>query len=159
MLDVVEFDRWMSQADHNLASAERDERDGDYAWACFKAQQAAEIATKGLLLGLGQPAFGHSVLRLLQRIAALQIAVPQAIFESAKRLDRHYIPTRYPNAYPSASPFEFYNASDAEQALDDAEKVIAFVRHSFHDTQMASGAQAEAGRIERFSDAICPTDE
>lgn len=130
----------MKQAEHNLSSAERDAGAGDYAWACFKAQQAAEMAVKALLLGLGQPARGHSVLALLRQIANLQIAVPAALFETAQRLDRLYIPPRYPNAHPTGSPFEFYNAADAQQAIADARQVLDFVRETFRNAQMVAGA-------------------
>ncbi len=130
----------MRQAEHNLLSAERDANAGDYAWACFKAQQAAEMAVKALLLGLGQPARGHSVLALLQQIANLQITVPTPLLEAAQRLDRLYIPSRYPNAHPTGSPFEFYNATDAQQAIADARQVLDFVRETFRNAQMASGA-------------------
>jgi HEPN domain-containing protein len=120
LLDENEFARWIWQAEHNLESAERDAEDGDFAWACFKVQQAAELAVKALLLGLGQPARGHSVLALLRQVSDLQIDVPQPLLESAQRLDRLYIPTRCPDAHPTGSPFEFYNEADAQQALSDA---------------------------------------
>ncbi len=140
VLDEKEFDRWMRQAEHNLASAERDAYEGDYGWACFKAQQAAEMAVKALLLGLGQPAWGHSVLALLKQIAGLQISVSPELLECAQRLDRLYIPPRYPNAHPAGSPYEFYNATDAQQAISDARQVIEFVRQAFRNAQMAFGA-------------------
>lgn len=130
----------MKQAEHNLSSAERDEKAGDYAWACFKAQQAAEMAVKALLLGLGQLARGYSILALLRQIADLQIPVPTPLFEIAQRLDRLYIPPRYPNAHPTGSPFEFYNATDAKQAIADAGQVISFVRETFRNAQMVAGA-------------------
>lgn len=130
----------MRQAEHNLLSAQRDATAGDYAWACFKAQQAAEMAIKALLLGLGQPARGHSILALLRQVANLQIAVPTSLMESAQRLDRFYIPTRYPNAHPMGSPFEFYNAPDAQQAIADAGQVMDFVRQTFQNAQMAARA-------------------
>ncbi|HIC93237.1 MAG TPA: HEPN domain-containing protein [Anaerolineae bacterium] len=63
LFDQDEFFRWMRQAEHTLTSAQRDAAEGDYSWACFKAQQAAEYAAKALLRGLGLPAFGHSILR------------------------------------------------------------------------------------------------
>ena len=130
----------MGQAKHNLESAERDAKEGDFSWACFKAHQAAKLAVKALLLGLGQPARGHSILALLRQVSDLQIDVPQTLFESAQRLDRLYIPTRYPNAHPTGSPFEFYNEADAQQALSDARQVINFAEQTFHSAQMAAGA-------------------
>jgi hypothetical protein len=37
MLDVSEYFRWTRSAYKTLESAERDMRDGDYNWSCFKA--------------------------------------------------------------------------------------------------------------------------
>ena len=59
-LDENEFSRWMRSSLHTLESAKRDLRFDDYAWACFKAHQAAEKTSKafyGVLgsLGLGIP--------------------------------------------------------------------------------------------------------
>jgi len=55
-------------ARRTLESARRDVEGGDYNWACFKAHQAAEFAVKGLLYGVGKPARGHSVFKLLEAV-------------------------------------------------------------------------------------------
>jgi HEPN domain-containing protein len=39
---------WMRQANKDLRHAERSLEFGDYEWACFAAQQAAEKAVKAL---------------------------------------------------------------------------------------------------------------
>jgi HEPN domain-containing protein len=36
-----------------------------------------------------------------------------------KRLDRFYIPTRYPNGLPGGLPFQTYSAKDLQEAIDD----------------------------------------
>ncbi|MEM2950957.1 MAG: HEPN domain-containing protein [Nitrososphaeria archaeon] len=66
--DKDEYERWVKQADATLASAKRDRDAGDYNWSCFKAQQSAEFAVKGLLYGLGFSPVGHSILKLLGEI-------------------------------------------------------------------------------------------
>jgi HEPN domain-containing protein len=43
----------------------------------------------------------------------------------AARLDRHYIPTRYPNGLPGGSPFQSYSAGDLASALADLGALIA----------------------------------
>ncbi len=43
---------WMRQAEKDLSHARRDLEDGDYEWACFSAQQAAEKAVKALYQSL-----------------------------------------------------------------------------------------------------------
>lgn len=123
-LDWEEWARWHAQAQHTLASGKRDLEEGDYDWASFKAHQAGEYALKGLLRGLGQPAFGHALIRLLQALKEAGHEVPEAWEEKARTLDAHYIPARYPDAYPEGSPYEYYTRARAEEALRAAEGVL-----------------------------------
>ena len=53
---------WLRQAERDLNHARHALDDGDYEWACFASQQAAEKALKGLVQHLGGNAFGHSIL-------------------------------------------------------------------------------------------------
>ena len=127
MFDREEFERWLSQAEYTLRSAENDLNSKFYSWACFKAQQAAEYAVKALLFGLGVMAYGHSIKRLLD-VLSKEIEVPEELFDNARLLDRHYIPPRYPDAYIEGAPYEYYGEKDALEAIDSARKIIAFVR-------------------------------
>jgi len=97
MLDEAEYSRWIRSSKGAVDSAKGDLERGDYNWACFKAQQAAEFAVGALLHGLGQPAYGHSVSTLLKRTPR-DLQVNEEIFEEAKTLDKYYVPARYPNA-------------------------------------------------------------
>lgn len=128
-VDAEEYRRWLGQSEHTLGSAARDARESDYGWACFKAQQAVEYALKALLRAIGDPAVGHSLIKLIEMLEARAgISVPEGLRQAARLLDRHYIPPRYPDAFPSGMPFEFYDASTAAEALDEARRVVAFVR-------------------------------
>lgn len=40
----------------------------------------------------------------------------------------HYIPTTYVNAHAEGAPFEFYDLSTTEEALECADKIIKFVK-------------------------------
>ena len=60
--------------------------------------------------------------------------VPAELLDSARALDKHYIPTRYPNAHPSGAPGELYTAPEADRALVDAEMVIEYVRRRLPPT-------------------------
>lgn len=126
--DREEYDRWIAQSRHTLASSRRDAEEGDHDWACFKAQQAGEYALKGLLRGLGRPAHGHATKRLLEALAEAGLEVPPAVLEAAQELDIHYIPARYPDAYPQGSPHEFYNAKRSGEALGAAEILLGWVK-------------------------------
>lgn len=127
VFDQGEYRRWLAQARHTLASARRDAEAGDFAWACFKAQQVGGYAVKALLRGLGKPAYGHAIRRLLHEVGLLAIDVPSAVQAAGQLLDRHYIPTRYPDAYPEGSPHEYYDDRAAKDALDAADQVISWI--------------------------------
>jgi HEPN domain-containing protein len=97
----------------------------DCEWACFAAQQAAEKALKALYQKAGAEAWGHSVFALLESLPE-PFAADQALEESGKELDKHYIPARCPNSYPQGSPHEYYTRSEAERAAAQAERVLRF---------------------------------
>ncbi|MBS3967098.1 MAG: HEPN domain-containing protein [Truepera sp.] len=128
VFDHGEYQRWLAQAEHTLASARRDAEAGDFAWACFKAHQAGEYAVKALLRGLGRPAYGQAIRRLLQEVAALALEVSVDIQAAGQLLDRHYEPTRYPDAYPEGSPHEYYDARAAEEALNAAHQIFGWIK-------------------------------
>jgi HEPN domain-containing protein len=47
---------------------------------------------------------------------------------AAKRLDKHYIPARYPNGFDRGAPRDYYTEGEARQAINDAETVYHFCR-------------------------------
>lgn len=103
MFDQTEYERWIKSAEYTLESASEDLKHKRYNWSCFKAQQAAEYAVKGLLYGLGSIPTGHSITRLIERLKRRKIDVG-TIASHARLLDRHYIPARYPNVHPEGAP-------------------------------------------------------
>lgn len=127
LFDDNEWSRWINQARHTLKASLDDQKAGNFNWACFKAQQAAEYTAKALLRGLGDSASGRSVFKLLDKFSEKGINVPQAIETNARTLDIHYIPSRYPNAYPEGSPYEFYEESHSVSAARAAKEIIEFV--------------------------------
>ncbi len=127
LLDADEYLRWIVSAKKTLDSAKGDLERGDYNWACFKAQQAAELAVKALLHGLGMPAYGHSVSKLLLNIKLKGLFVSEETVEYAKTLDKYYVPTRYPNAWAEGAPHEYYTEKDAETAITYAHQIIKWV--------------------------------
>lgn len=144
LFDEAEFQRWLAQSEQTLKSAERDQQSGDYNWACFKAQQAAEYAIKGLLRGVGQPGVGHSVLRFLEEWERLSGEGFPAEKDDARLLDRHYIPTRYVDAHPAGSPFEYYRPADAAAAVEAAQRLVEFVRTQ-HQAILAESPEESHG--------------
>ncbi len=128
LFDQDEFERWLSQAQNTLNSAIHDQSSGDYNWCCFKCQQSAEYVIKALFRGLGQIAVGHSILKLIEILEAIDISIPEEIKSKARSLDKHYIPTRHPDSYPAGAPFEFYDDETAQSAINDSKAIIDFVR-------------------------------
>jgi len=124
---------WLDQANGNLSHAERSSKMGDYAWACFAAQQAAEMAAKGLHMKLGQIAWGHSLLDLLEGLPE-GVNIEKSLLEKAKTLDKYYIPTRYPNAHPAGPAHRHYTEKEAKEAIDLAREVLEYCeRKSLED--------------------------
>lgn len=119
-----EWLRYRRQAAHTLESARRDRQAGDHDWACFKAQQCAEIVLKGYLRATLEYVTGHSVVKLL---ALLGPAVPDDLAGCARDLDKAYIPARYPDAFEGGAPLDYFDDDDSAQAIGCAEKILGFV--------------------------------
>jgi HEPN domain-containing protein len=116
---------WLSQAQRDLAHADRSLQMEDYEWACFAAQQAAEKAVKAVYQRLGAIAWGHSVTQLMTRLPD-ETRPTQELVDRAKALDKHYVATRYPNGFDSGAPFEYYTRAEAKRSLSDAQAIIKF---------------------------------
>ena len=116
---------WLKQARSDLRHANASAGLGNYDWACFAAQQAAEKALKAVFQRFGGDAWGHSVNGLLTALPDSSAIEPE-LADAAKELDKHYIPTRYPNSHPQGAPFEHYTQGEAHRAITNAEKLIVF---------------------------------
>ena len=119
---------WLTQSHRNLDQAGDSADAGRHEWACFAAQQAAEMAVKGLYLRRGQEAWGHVVRRLLEELPST-VAVPSELVEAARVLDAYYVPTRYPNGHPAGAPGEHYGALQSSEAIRHAGQIVEFCRH------------------------------
>jgi HEPN domain-containing protein len=115
---------WFAQAKRDLAQAKASQAEGRHEWACFAAQQAAEMAVKALHLSRGQEAWGHVVARLLEELP-LDAA---HLVEKGKVLDNFYVATRYANGHPEGAPFEHYGALQSDEAIRYASEIVEFVR-------------------------------
>lgn len=102
-------------------------REGDFEWACFSAQQSAQMALKALFQHLGEEAFGHSVLKLLKDLPR-KLKSPEALLSTAADLDKLYIPTRDPNGFPEGAPMDYFNKKDADSAVENAAAVLAYAK-------------------------------
>ena len=116
---------WLAQAKRDLNHAVHACEDEDFEWSCFSAQQGAEKAVKAVFLYLHGESWGHSVFALLKALGD-KIEVSERLIEAAKNLDKHYIPTRYPNGFDSGTPGDYYTQKDAQEAIRNAREIIEF---------------------------------
>jgi HEPN domain-containing protein len=116
---------WLRQAERDLEVARTTLAAGQYDWACFAAQQAAEKALKAVFQAHHAEGWGHVLHRLVE---ALQDREPEIVrfLEAARILDKYYIPTRYPNGLAAGAPADVYTRSEAEGAIAHAEDIAGF---------------------------------
>jgi len=132
---VVRTKDWFRQAEKDFQHAKRAVDDGDFEWACFAAHQAAEKAVKAMYQSIHVDAIGHSISRMMQDLPA-SLKPREDLIERAKELDKHYIPSRYPNFHPEGAPLDYYTAHEAERALEGAERIIEFCRSKIPKDQL-----------------------
>jgi HEPN domain-containing protein len=118
---------WLDQAQRDLAHAVHSCEYEEFEWSCFSAQQAAEKAVKAVFLYLHGEGWGHSVYGLLKALKE-KVKVPDRLLESAKILDKHYIPTRYPNGFERGIPADYYTEKEAKEAIKNAQAIIKFCK-------------------------------
>jgi len=119
--------RWFLQALRDLKAARDSCAAQNFEWTCFQAQQAAEKAAKALCFASGISPWGHSVVELLQHLKE-KFTVSEELMTWARELDRHHIPSRYPNAFESGYPALFYDCEVASRALSCSQKIMEFTR-------------------------------
>jgi HEPN domain-containing protein len=112
--------RWLSEAEWDLATTRGLHQNKRYNAACFYAQQSAEKAAKALLYFRNESPWGHSVRELLDRYAKNTQENIMPIISGAKELDRHYIPSRYPDSLPAGTPHEAYDETASKRAIRHA---------------------------------------
>ena len=125
-LDEEEYNRWLSNAKYTLKSSINDKLSDFYNWACFKAQQAAEYAVKAYLRGIGDDSFGHSVSLLLKKAS-----FDEHVVNTAKIIDKYYIPTRYTDAWSEGIPEDYYTLEEANEAINCSETIIDEVENKW----------------------------
>lgn len=54
------------------------------------------------------------------------IEVPQKLVSCAKKLDKHYIPSRYPSGFESGIPADYYTEEKAGEAVENAKGIVGF---------------------------------
>lgn len=134
---------WLRQAEADLEHAQSAMEHEDFEWSCFASQQGAE---KALFYHLHGDPWGHSLLSLMQGLPeSVRASVTEELLDSAKTLDKHYIPTRYPNGFAEGAPTDYYTRRDAEDSLNHAKSILAFCQSEIRKPQPTSGPGQEDG--------------
>jgi HEPN domain-containing protein len=123
--------RWFEQAMDDMRFVEWLHKEGVFFdKGCFMAQQSGEKALKACLYAKGERrVIGHSLFELSRHLTHTDLSF-EGIVGEAKKLDRFYIPTRYPNGLPGGSPFQTFSANDLAEALRDL-KILMRVAADF----------------------------
>lgn len=95
-----------------------------FAQTCFVCQQVGEKTLKALAYFRGADLVkSHSV-----KTIAKELGENGEIEFMGQKLDLYYIPTRYPDAFMEGAPFEYFEESQAKEAIEFAEKIIDLVK-------------------------------
>jgi HEPN domain-containing protein len=118
-------ERWLAFAREDLRMAELALAEDIFNQACFHAQQCAEKAIKGYLEHQGQsPPRTH-------RMADLLPSLPDGLMgereDALRLLDRFYIPTRYPDAFPDLLADGLPGRQEALEAVELASQTLKCV--------------------------------
>jgi len=107
-----------------LRSIDADMSASNYSWACFKAQQTAELALKALLRAMGKPAFGHNLVALFNDLVNYCGNAGDRLRFCVGYLDKMYVMPHYPDAFVEGVPFERYTREETVEALNRASLII-----------------------------------
>jgi HEPN domain-containing protein len=124
---------WLEEANWDLENARILFRSDRFNTVVFHCQQAAEKAVKALLYHNKINGWGHSIHSLLEKYKEIKNFKLDDIESIALSLDKHYITTRYPDALPNIAPHKAYNRQEAETAINQAIKIINFVKKEIVD--------------------------
>jgi HEPN domain-containing protein len=121
--------RWFTHAKDEFKDADDLRKRGKFYLALFHFQQAVEKALKAYLyfkIKSVEVFYTHSVDELSRMASELDQDFKQVL--SAKKLDKYYIPTRYPNALPGGIPSRYFDdPKEAEEAMQLAKSVINLI--------------------------------
>lgn len=118
---------WWDQGGRDVRHARHALDDADYEWSAFAAQQAAEKVLDAVIMSRGGEPWGHLLTALVEALPA-DIEAGADVVAAANRLDKHYLPARYPNGFAAGYPGKLYTRGEAEAAIADAQAIIEVCR-------------------------------
>lgn len=118
---------WLAQAEKDLKHSENSTKLGDYEWACFSAQQAAEKSLKAVYEKINEISLGHSILGLLKGLEE-NFKIPEKFYSYARILSRYYIEARYPNGFPEGIPADYFDEKIAMEAINATKEIFQWCK-------------------------------
>jgi HEPN domain-containing protein len=99
---------WIESSDFDFDAYKALLEKENFSNAAFHLQQCAEKRLKAVILSKGRLVYTHSILDILTKLDSIGIKVGEELKKAARRLDPHYILSRYPNGI-GGSPQRFYD--------------------------------------------------
>ncbi|MBI5884776.1 HEPN domain-containing protein [archaeon] len=110
---------WLNSAEDDLNTAETLYREKIYYASAFYCQQAAEKALKAAFINEFKKSIqSHNLVEISRELKA-----PEEIISACRKLNPHYVQTRYPEA-ANAIPADVYDDEIVEELLEEAKKVF-----------------------------------
>ncbi|MBI3319662.1 MAG: HEPN domain-containing protein [Candidatus Omnitrophica bacterium] len=124
---MTEPRKWFEFAREDQVVAEAALAKGIDNQVCFHAQQGLEKALKGFLRSRQRAVPKvHDLRELLDCCEKLDESF-RVLKDACVKLDRYYIPTRYPDALPGAAPEGLPTHRDAEEALALLQQALEWI--------------------------------
>lgn len=124
-----EASRWFTQAKDEFEDSDELRKRSRFYLALFHFQQATEKALKAYLylkVESVEVFLTHSISDLLESVLEIDPDFKEVM--KAKKLDKYYIPTRYPNGLPGGVPSRFFDdPKEAEEAMHLAKNIIELI--------------------------------
>ena len=122
------FASWLAQSIADLEAARANFDQGRHALACFLCHESAVKIIKSFLYKQGaEMVWGQHLSDLCEDAMAFDPSF-DFVKSVASLLDKHALATRNPDAVAGAIPFEIYDSSDSEHALEIATEVLETVQ-------------------------------
>ncbi len=129
--------RWLTQAKDEFQDADDLRKRNRFYLALFHFQQAAEKALKAYLylkVKSIEVFYTHSIDDLLEMTMDIDPDFKEVA--QAKKLDKYYVPTRYPNGLPGGVPSRYFDdPKEAEEAMELAKSLIGLVEKKIMETE------------------------
>lgn len=112
---------WLNSAGDDLKTARTLLENMVFYASAFYSQQAAEKALKAVHIHkLKKISTLHNIVEISREVGA-----PQEIVDSCRRLNPHYVQSRYPDA-ANAIPADVYDKKIADDLIEKSGKVLAW---------------------------------